>query len=121
VTPLLRGAPEDRRLPFLSSLCGACTAVCPVGIDLHGLLLGLRVRTKDRGLLERAAFRLWRWTMASSGRYRLAAQIARGLQPLLLRSGLLAPWTRHREAPRLARHTFRDLWSRRGPPARTHP
>ena len=121
VTPLLRGEPEDRELPFLSSLCAACTEVCPVGIQLHGHLLGQRARAKHRGWVERTGFRLWRWVMASPRRYRLATRIARGLQPLLPRTGLLAAWTRHREAPVIARRSFRDLWSRHGPPARPAP
>lgn len=117
VTPLLRGTAEDRRLPFLSSLCAACTEVCPVGIDLHGHLLGQRARTKNRGLGEHAAFGVWRWVMASPRRYRLASRIARTLQGPIRRVGLLAPWTRHREAPRIAPLSFRELWSRHGPTA----
>ena len=50
LTPLLTGMQPDegRKLPFLSSLCGACTDACPVGIPLHDLLV------RDRALANRA-------------------------------------------------------------------
>ena len=48
LTPLLTGMKPDegRKLPFLSSLCGACTDACPVGIPLHDMLI------RDRALAE---------------------------------------------------------------------
>ena len=50
LTPLLTGMQPDegRKLPFLSSLCGACTDACPVGIPLHDMLV------RDRALANRA-------------------------------------------------------------------
>src|SRR3954453_15542828 len=42
LTPQLREAPS---LPFASSLCGACYEVCPVKIDIPGVLIHLRALT----------------------------------------------------------------------------
>lgn len=42
LTPLLSGGEEGRDLPEASSLCGACTEACPVGIPLADLLVRLR-------------------------------------------------------------------------------
>jgi len=39
LTPLLAGYDDYKELPYASSLCGACTDVCPVKIPLHELLL----------------------------------------------------------------------------------
>ncbi len=39
ITPHLRGIGEYMHLSFASSLCGNCTEVCPVRINLHELLL----------------------------------------------------------------------------------
>src|SRR5690606_34528551 len=36
------GPPEAASLPWASSLCGSCTEVCPVRIDLHEQLLAWR-------------------------------------------------------------------------------
>jgi uncharacterized membrane protein YdjX (TVP38/TMEM64 family)/ferredoxin len=35
--------------PFECSLCGLCTAVCPVGLDLDGMFLEMRREAVDRG------------------------------------------------------------------------
>jgi L-lactate dehydrogenase complex protein LldF len=49
LTPLLSGGTEGRDLPDASSLCGACSEVCPVGIPLADLLVRLRGDLRDPG------------------------------------------------------------------------
>ena len=39
ITPHLRGLQDFKHLSSASSLCGACTETCPVGIDIHHHLL----------------------------------------------------------------------------------
>jgi L-lactate dehydrogenase complex protein LldF len=101
ITPHLRGAGEWSHLPYASSLCGACTDVCPVRIDLHHHLLRNR-RNAVAGQLDapwqRLAFRAWLWAMQSPTRYRLAAR--------------LLPLARIWNLPRPARESFRDYWRR---------
>ncbi len=75
LTPHLRGLNEFQHLSYASSLCGACTDVCPVKIDLHHHLLENRrdaVRSADRPFTERIGFKIWRWTMQSARRFALA-------------------------------------------------
>ncbi len=114
ITPHLEADDTWGHLPFASSLCGACTEVCPAGIDLHHHLLHHRrnfVGRRQDGPAQRLAFRLWFWVMNSVARYRLAA----GLGRFLLRLGVVAPflrrWTATREFPVLPRQTFRDWWA----------
>jgi L-lactate utilization protein LutB len=35
ITPHMRGMEEFKHLSYASSLCGKCTEVCPVKIDIH--------------------------------------------------------------------------------------
>src|SRR5688572_9901352 len=49
LTPLLSGGTEGRDLPDASSLCGACSEVCPVGIPLADLLVHLRADLRHPG------------------------------------------------------------------------
>jgi L-lactate dehydrogenase complex protein LldF len=49
LTPLLSGGTEGRDLPDASSLCGACSEVCPVGIPLADLLVRLRADLRTPG------------------------------------------------------------------------
>src|SRR2546428_13964742 len=49
LTPLLSAGDEGRDLPDASSLCGACTEACPVGIPLADLLVRLRADLRRPG------------------------------------------------------------------------
>ncbi|TKQ46753.1 lactate utilization protein, partial [Enterococcus faecium] len=39
ISPHLSGMKEFKHLSYASSLCGKCTEVCPVGIDIQKMLL----------------------------------------------------------------------------------
>lgn len=117
LSPLLRGRPEDHELPWLSTLCGACTEVCPVKIDIHRHLLRLRgraVKAGRVGVLERAAFSLARRLLQSPTLYPLFSRLLRRAGP---RAFLLGPgraWSRHREPPAAAPRSFNELWGDHG-------
>jgi L-lactate dehydrogenase complex protein LldF len=49
ITPHYQGMEEFKHLSFASSLCGKCTEVCPVKIDLHKLLLFNRRDSVEQG------------------------------------------------------------------------
>jgi L-lactate dehydrogenase complex protein LldF len=108
--PLLVGLGEAPSLPHASSLCGACTAACPVKIPLHELLLDLRrdlVAERVAPWPERVGFWLWSWAWSRPIGYRLSTRLARLGQPL---GGLLGPgraWARGRALPRFRRR-YRD-------------
>ena len=120
ITPLLKGDEEAKDLPHASSLCGACTEACPVGIPLHELLLKLRNRQVERGLASKAqeiAFKGFENTMKSPVLYRISGKAGRAVQRPLLREGSVRPipgpmsaWTNSRDLPPLARKSFRERW-----------
>lgn len=124
LTPHLRGLNEFQHLSYASSLCGACTSVCPVKIDLHHHLLHNRrnaVRAGDRPWHERLGFKLWRWTMGGSRRFALAGWCGRAAARTLYALGLggspldpLRPWTKYRAAPAIPRKSFRAMWRKNG-------
>jgi L-lactate dehydrogenase complex protein LldF len=124
ITPHLRGLDEFQHLSYASSLCGACTSVCPVKIDLHHHLLENRrnaVRASDRPLAERIGFKFWRWTMMGPRRFAAAGRVARTIARAVYSMGLsatvldpLRPWTKYRAAPQLPRKSFRTLWREHG-------
>lgn len=117
ITPHLRGLADWGHLSSASSLCGACTATCPVGIDLHHHLLRNRrnaVRAGGRGF-ERLAFRLFAWAMSHPRAYRWGGWLLRSFicfsRPI--QGTWLDPlraWRGTRDLPTPPRQTFQDFW-----------
>src|SRR3984885_12366288 len=63
ITPHLQGLDEFKHLSYASSLCGNCTEVCAVKINLHELLLENRHESVEEGLTtfnERMAWKIWK-------------------------------------------------------------
>lgn len=120
LTPLLKGDDEAKDLPHASSLCGACSEACPVGIPLHDLLLKLRNSQAEDGLAGKAqelAFGGFEQTMRRPKLYDVGRKAGRVAQRPLVedgkiskRLGPLANWTDTRDLPPLAEKSFRELW-----------
>jgi L-lactate dehydrogenase complex protein LldF len=114
-----RDAAAHRTLPFASSLCGSCTDVCPVKIDLHHELLAWRAEIARRGLLpfpKRAAMKLLAAVLRIAWLYRLAGWLMRRVVPALPRGvvyGRANAWGLQRELPPMPRRSFRELYRRR--------
>jgi L-lactate dehydrogenase complex protein LldF len=111
LVPLLAGLERAASLPHASSLCGACTAACPVKIPLHELLLELRRDLVGQGVAprsERLAFRLWSYAWSRPWAYRLSTRLARLGLPLARFTPAGRAWSAGRELPRLAVRRYRD-------------
>ena len=66
ITPHLKGQKDFKHLSNASSLCGNCTEVCAVKINLHELLLENRKEAVDEKLYsttEKVAWKLWKVAM----------------------------------------------------------
>jgi L-lactate dehydrogenase complex protein LldF len=113
-----RDLAAHRTLPFASSLCGSCSDVCPVRIDLHHEILAWRQEIARRGLLpasKRLGMRVMGWVLRVTWLYRLAGFLARRLVPALPRGlvyGRWNAWGRERELPPMPRQPFRAAYRR---------
>jgi L-lactate dehydrogenase complex protein LldF len=108
LNPLLRGTEAAGELAHASTLCGACTEVCPVRIPLHDHLVRLRrdYARERAGRLERAAYGSWARAWSTPGRFRTFARVAAAsakLDRLGVASKVPLPvvsrWTRVRSMP----------------------
>jgi L-lactate dehydrogenase complex protein LldF len=111
LVPLLTGLERASALPHASSLCGACTAACPVKIPLHELLLELRRDLVGEGVAsrsERVAFWLWSHLWSRPWGYRLSTRLVRLGLPFARFAGPGRAWSAGRELPRPARRRYRD-------------
>lgn len=89
LTPLLDGYDDHKELPYASSLCGACTEVCPVKIPLHELLIRHRQIIVEEEKKTPAAEKIMmkgfaKWS-SSPAAYKLSTKMA---------SPALRPWTK---------------------------
>ncbi len=105
-------------LPFASTLCGSCSDVCPVKIDLHGQLLAWRGQLRQAGVSPgpgRLSLRAARALLTRPRLYRLAGRLLRALfrlpRPLLY--GSWNAWGRGRELPIPPALSFREELKRR--------
>jgi L-lactate dehydrogenase complex protein LldF len=121
LTPQLWGMEQHAKLPFASTLCGACAEVCPVGIDIPGVLLYLRGRAvrEQAPAPEKALFGAAAWTFGTRRRFAAAQRAGRAAELPLERGGLvhrlpppLSGWTEGRDLRPVARETFREWWAR---------
>jgi len=114
-----RDVGAHRTLPFASSLCGSCSDVCPVRIDLHHEILAWRqeiVRRKLVPVWKRAAMRLLAFILRFAFLYRLGAWLVRRMTPILPRAIVYSRWNvwgRQRELPPMPRRSFRALYRSR--------
>jgi L-lactate dehydrogenase complex protein LldF len=120
ITPHLRGLTDWKHLSYASSLCGACTEVCPVKIDLHHHLLHNRRNAVavQPDPSEQLAFRMFAFLTRFPRLINLLARLSRPFLPFIQRFEPLLPapikaWTSSRELPPIARESFRDYWRKR--------
>ena len=112
ITPHLKGMDEWKHLSYASSLCGNCTEVCAVKINLHGLLLENRHEAIETGSASRAEKLAWKaWRMSGLSRV-LMNKGNRSLKNWVVNK-LFRGWTAHRANLDFAEKTFNEMWKAR--------
>lgn len=106
---------KNADLPFASTLCGSCSNVCPVKIDIHDQLYkwrqvlakgGFVSSTKGMGLKGMAA------VLSNPSIYRASGSIGRWVMkyfPLLV-DNRFNPWYKQREMPAVPKTSFGDWY-----------
>ena len=113
ITPHLKGMKDYHHLSFASSLCGRCTEVCPVKINLHELLLYNRnesvklgftkpIEKKAQYIAKKAMMN--RWMMDFGGA---------SLKNMAIKTFAKKAWGNRRTLPTMAPKSFKQLWGER--------
>jgi L-lactate dehydrogenase complex protein LldF len=110
ITPHTDGMEEFKHLSYASSLCGHCTEVCPVKIDIHKMLL-LNRRDAVVGGLVMAKER-WGWTIWKKGMLKRSLTDFFGgkMKNFFLRFFFKNTWGHLREMPEVAEKSFTRQW-----------
>ena len=112
ITPHLRDLDDYKHLSYASSLCGNCTEVCPVKINIHELLLENRHEAVEFGMASLSEKIAWKvWKTASLNRSMM--NMGNGKMKNWLVNKLFKSWTAHRTDLNFSQKTFNQLWSER--------
>jgi len=96
-------------LPFASTLCGSCSDVCPVRINIHEQLYFWRqeiVQAGNVSVMQRLMMKLTGIVMRYPRVYRIISRLA-GFIPPRIFNLIKNPWTRQRDLPVMPPLTFR--------------
>jgi L-lactate dehydrogenase complex protein LldF len=110
IAPHLSKENKFSHLKEASSLCGACTEICPVGIDLHKLILYNR---RDEEKISKPEKMMWfAWKKAMLNRKTMDKGGAKA-KNVLLKLFFKKLWGNERELPKAAPKSFNQLMRER--------
>ncbi|WP_143306077.1 lactate utilization protein B [Chitinophaga vietnamensis] len=108
---------EYADLPFASTLCGSCSNVCPVKIDIHQQLYKWRqvlVQDGHAGAGKKISMKMMSATLSSPGNYRRAGKMGRWVLrafPKMV-NNKLNPWYKQREMPAPPAMSFSEWYAK---------
>ena len=106
---------KNADLPFASTLCGSCTNVCPVKIDIHDQLYKWRqvlVKNGHTTTSKKVGMSMMNTILKNPRAYTLFGAVARWLMrymPFLI-NHKLNPWYKQREMPKAPTESFRSWY-----------
>src|SRR5436190_1638812 len=109
ITPHLKNMNEWKHLSYASSLCGNCTEVCAVKINLHELLLENRhesVEKHTNDFSERIVWKMWKQAMLR----RSWMDMVNGNTKSWFINKVAKSWTAHRGELDFPKKSFNQMW-----------
>ncbi|HEV8505635.1 MAG TPA: LutB/LldF family L-lactate oxidation iron-sulfur protein [Chitinophagaceae bacterium] len=109
ITPHLKNMNEWKHLSYASSLCGNCTEVCAVKINLHELLLENRHEAVEEGnssFAERTAWKMWKQAML----HRKFMNMGSSKMKNWVVNKFLKDWKKHRGDIEFPKKSFNEMW-----------
>ncbi|HET6242932.1 MAG: iron-sulfur cluster-binding protein [Bacteroidetes bacterium] len=110
IMPHLEGMEKNKHLSFASSLCGKCTEVCPVKIELHKMLLYNRKDSVKQSLSTKSEnWSMFFWKAAMLKRSTMEKGGA-NLKNFMLKRLFKKAWGEKRDLPKIAPKSFNQIW-----------
>ncbi|MDO3643908.1 MAG: LutB/LldF family L-lactate oxidation iron-sulfur protein [Mucilaginibacter sp.] len=110
ITPHMAGMDEFKHLSYASSLCGKCTEVCPVKIEIHKMLLLNRRDAVQEHLVtnkEKWGWSAWKKGMLSR---KLTDFLSGRTKNIMLRTFFKKTWGHYKEMPKVAEKSFSRMY-----------
>jgi len=110
ITPHFKGMKEFKHLSYASSLCGKCTEVCPVKIDIHKMLLLNRrdaASNHENTKAEEIGWNMWKKGMQKRS---LMDMLGGKVKSFLLKQFFKKSWGKYRSMPEIAPKSFAKQW-----------
>ena len=107
---------ENADLPFASTLCGSCSNVCPVKIDIHEQLWKWRQVLTEEGYTtsgKKAGMKVMSFVLSHPSIYHIAGKMGRWVMrffPILIANKKFNPWYKQREMPVAPKQSFRNWY-----------
>ena len=108
---------KNADLPFASTLCGSCSNVCPVKIDIHEQLYKWRqvlVKEGHATVGKQIGMQAMNFTLSNPKLYQAAGKIGRWVlknTPVVVNNGL-NPWFNQRDMPEPPKESFKEWYER---------
>lgn len=106
---------KNADLPFASTLCGSCSNVCPVKIDIHDQLYKWRQVIVKEGYAttsKKLGMGAMTLTLSNPAVYQTGGKVGRWFMrniPFVVNNGL-NPWFKNREMPEPPKESFREWY-----------
>ncbi|MEY4929831.1 MAG: hypothetical protein RI909_555 [Bacteroidota bacterium] len=106
---------KNADLPFASTLCGSCTNVCPVKINIHEQLYTWRqvlVKNGHTTASKKVGMSMMNGILSNAWAYQLSGSIGRWMMryiPFVV-NNKLNPWYKQREMPKAPAQSFRSWY-----------
>ncbi len=110
ITPHFKGMKEFKHLSYASSLCGKCSEVCPVKIDIHKMLLLNRrdaASSNENTAAENIGWNIWKKGMKKRS---LMDFFSGKMKNFFLKTFFKKGWGKYREMPEVAPKSFAKRW-----------
>ncbi len=113
-----RSLEKFHTLPFASSLCGSCSNVCPVKINLHEQILLWRQKLYNAGIVspaKRLALGGMSKMFTFPGVYTLGGNVFRGVMSLIpgnVIAKITGAWGKQRDLPPIPKESFRQQYKK---------
>lgn len=104
-------------LPFASTLCGSCSNVCPVKIDIHQQLYKWRQVIVQEGYAtsgKKMSMKIMNYTLSSPGVYKTAGKAGRWVLKYIpfAVNNHFNPWYKQREMPEVPKESFGEWYKK---------